>query len=327
MAITRHQYRVYVKAPVEQVWNAILDPEFTRRYFHGIEFDAPPVAGEPYRTSMHGSPAVDGTIEVCEPPHRLVMTWHVLYDAAMEQEAPGRVEWTLAAAADGLTQIDLVHGDLARSPLTWAHVRTGWVWILDGLKTLLETGEVLPPVGEAANEADAIDDPAADWHRAQGVECNNSIWDLVGEPASPERDEELLRRGVRLGVSLAASRPSCPGERGSRRVHALQGAPPHRAARASAPLRRPGHGHVRPSSASPTSTSPTPTRPGPALCRRSVAPTRPPSRGPRRRRRPSPIRRTRRSSTRTSPKAPDLRVRAPPRQGRGPPRRLPGTAR
>lgn len=194
MAITRHQYRVYVKAPVEQVWNAILDPEFTRRYFHGIEFDAPPVAGEPYRTSMHGSPAVDGTIEVCEPPHRLVMTWHVLYDAAMEQEAPGRVEWTLAAAADGLTQIDLVHGDLARSPLTWAHVRTGWVWILDGLKTLLETGEVLPPVGEAANEADAIDDPAADWHRAQGVECNNSIWDLVGEPASPERDEELLRR-------------------------------------------------------------------------------------------------------------------------------------
>ena len=30
MAITRHQYRVYVKAPVEQVWNAILDPEFTR---------------------------------------------------------------------------------------------------------------------------------------------------------------------------------------------------------------------------------------------------------------------------------------------------------
>ena len=194
MAVTRHQYRVYVKAPVEQVWNAILDPEFTSRYFHGTAFDAPPVAGEPYRTTMHGSPAVDGTIEVLEPPHRLVMTWHVLYDAALEQEPPSRVEWTLTPAADGLTQIDLVHGDLARSPLTWAHVRTGWVWILDGLKTLLETGEVLPAVADGQVDADAIDDPAGEWHRAQGIECNNSIWDLVGEPASPERDEELLRR-------------------------------------------------------------------------------------------------------------------------------------
>jgi uncharacterized protein YndB with AHSA1/START domain len=192
MAITRHQYRVYVKAPVEQVWNAILDPEFTRRYFHGTAFDAPPVAGEPYRTTMSGAPAVDGTIEVLEPPHRLVMTWHVLYDAALEQEPAGRVEWTLTAAADGLTQIDLVHGDLARSPLTWAHVRTGWVWVLDGLKTLLETGDVLPAVTDT--QADDIDDPAGEWHRAQGIECNNSIWDLVGEPASPERDEELLRR-------------------------------------------------------------------------------------------------------------------------------------
>jgi uncharacterized protein YndB with AHSA1/START domain len=194
MAVTRHQYRVYVKAPVEQVWNAILDPEFTRRYFHGTAFDAPPVAGQPYRTTMNGTPAIDGTIEVLEPPHRLVMTWHVLYDAAMEQEPASRVEWTLTPAADGLTQIDLVHGDLARSPLTWAHVRTGWVWILDGLKTLLETGEELPAVDEAAGAADAVDDPAAEWHRAQGVECNNGIWELVGEPSSPERDEELLRR-------------------------------------------------------------------------------------------------------------------------------------
>jgi hypothetical protein len=81
----------------------------------------------------------------------------------------------------------------------------GWIWILDGMKTLLETGEELPPPAPPAtatdsddaatiDDADTIDDPAGEWHRAQGVECNNSIWDLVGEPASPERNEELLRR-------------------------------------------------------------------------------------------------------------------------------------
>ena len=99
MAITRHQYRIFIKAPIEQVWNALLDPAFTRRYFHGTAFDAPPVTGQPYRTSMGGgSPALDGMIEACEAPHRLVQTWHVLYDGAMEAERPSRVEWTLAFA-------------------------------------------------------------------------------------------------------------------------------------------------------------------------------------------------------------------------------------
>ena len=46
--------------------------------------------------------------------------------------------------ADGLTRVRLVHGDLAYSPLTWAHVKDGWVWVIDALKTLLETGRPLP---------------------------------------------------------------------------------------------------------------------------------------------------------------------------------------
>jgi tetratricopeptide (TPR) repeat protein len=53
---------------------------------------------------------------------------------------------------------------------------------------------VTPDDGTAELTGDAADDVAGDWHRAQGVECNNSIWELVGEQPSPERDEELLRR-------------------------------------------------------------------------------------------------------------------------------------
>jgi uncharacterized protein YndB with AHSA1/START domain len=197
MALTRHQYRIYVKAPIDRVWAHLVEPEFTRRYFHDTAFDAPPQAGHAYRTSMSdGRPAIDGTIEVCEPPHRLVMTWHVLYDVAMEQEPPSRVEWLLAEVGDQLTQVDLSHGDLARSPLTWAQVRHGWVWVLDALKTLAETGDTLPPVS-----ADHLDAPATaeatagDWHRAQAIECNNAIWELVGrEQRTADDDEEMLRR-------------------------------------------------------------------------------------------------------------------------------------
>ena len=202
---------IEISAPIEQVWNALLDPAFTRRYFHGTAFDQPPVAGEPYRTSMGtGQPALDGTIEVLEAPHRLVQTWHVLYDAAMAAEPPSRVEWTLAVAGDGLTRLDVVHGDLARSPLTWAHTKAGWEWILDGLKTLLETGEPLPAA--SVDLADAVaDDAAGDWHRAQGVECNNSVWDLVSKEArTATDDEEMLRRGYSSAYHWQRARGADP---------------------------------------------------------------------------------------------------------------------
>lgn len=198
MAITRHQFRIFIKAPIEQVWNALLDPAFTRRYFHGAAYEATPVAGEPYCMVMtDGQPAVGGSIEVLEAPLRLVQTWQFLDDGAMAAEPPSRVEWTLAVAGDGLTRLDVLHGDLARSPITWAFVGEGWPWILDGLKTVLETGDDLPPVSVVAEPAEGADanDATADWHRDQGVECNNGIWDLIGKvDRSGADDEEMLRR-------------------------------------------------------------------------------------------------------------------------------------
>ena len=88
-------YQIYIRADVEVVFAALLDPAFTRRYFYGTAYTEPPSAGAPYLFALpDGAPAVDGTVEVLEPPHRLVQTWHVRYDPTMEQEPPSRVEWT-----------------------------------------------------------------------------------------------------------------------------------------------------------------------------------------------------------------------------------------
>lgn len=176
-------YQLFIKAEPEEVFRAIIDPAFTRRYFYGSAFSEPPLPGRPYLSALpDGSAAVDGTIEVFDPPHRLVQTWHVRYDPALEAEPPSRVEWTLVRAGEGLTRLRVVHGDLARSPLTAANVARGWDWVLGGLKTLLETGMPLPPVSEdvadaagAASSARAAD-ITADWHRAQAVEINNAVW-------------------------------------------------------------------------------------------------------------------------------------------------------
>lgn len=194
MALTRHQYRIYVKATPAQVWQGITDPAFTSRYFHRTSIESTFEAGAPVKYLMaDGSDAVEGVIEVAEPPHRLVMTWRFLYDAGLAEEPPGRVEWLLTEAGDGMTRVDVSHGDLARSPRTWAHVKDGWVWILDNLKTLLETGEPLPD--ETANAVAEVADAEASWHRTLAINAYNSTWEIIGQDRRTAADhEELLRR-------------------------------------------------------------------------------------------------------------------------------------
>ena len=50
MAITAHVYQTFIRATPEQVWQAITDPAWLQRYFHGTAPDAPYEAGKPYRT-------------------------------------------------------------------------------------------------------------------------------------------------------------------------------------------------------------------------------------------------------------------------------------
>jgi uncharacterized protein YndB with AHSA1/START domain len=214
MAITAHVYQIYIAATPDRVWAAITDSAWTRRYFHGTSFVAPPVEGTHYRTvTADGGDAVDGEIEVMQPPvngalGRFVQTWHVLYDTAMSEEPPSRVEWTVEAAGDGLTRVRLVHGDLAFSPLTWANVKDGWVWVLDGMKTLVETGSVLPRATALAPTPAPSD---GDWHRAQGVEANNAIWGLLGKPdRSTDEDENLLRTAYAAAYHWQRARGAKP---------------------------------------------------------------------------------------------------------------------
>ena len=79
-------------------------------------------------------------------PGRFVHGWHVLYDPEQSVEPGGAVQWTVQRAGDGLTLVRLVHSGLEESPLTSEGVKDGWVWVLDSLKTVLETDRTLPPV-------------------------------------------------------------------------------------------------------------------------------------------------------------------------------------
>ena len=199
MPAPRHVFRIHIRATPDQVWQAITDPEFTRRYFHRTAFESTLEPGSAMRFVLpDGSDAVIGEIEEVERPHRLVMTWRALYDPVMADEPPSRVEWNIADGGDGVSVVTTVHRDLAFSPATSASVGTGWIWILDSMKSLLETGEPLPA---PEPEAPQLDETDGEWHRAAGVEANNSAWELLerGDDLTPDEVDDLLGRAYASG--------------------------------------------------------------------------------------------------------------------------------
>ena len=134
----------------------------------------------------------------------------------------------MEAAGEGLTRLRLVHADLAQSPKTWANVEHGWVWILDSLKSLLETGEALP---RADSEPEQVAEPDAEWHRLQAIEAYNSTWELIELPdRDADGDEDMLRRAYAAAYHWDRAAGRTPGNsaRGDwllARVHLLVGRP------------------------------------------------------------------------------------------------------
>lgn len=217
MAAPRHVFQTHIRATPEAIWQAITDPEFTRRYFHQTAVESAFEPGGPVRyVQPDGNDAVAGVIEEVDPPRRLVMTWRVLYDADLAAEPPSRVEWVLTPGADGVTRLTTIHRDLALSPGTSASVGDGWPWILDSLKSLLETGE--PLAGRSPDAPDAgrgTDDAEEEWHRTLAIDANNSTWELLGrDDLSADEADDLLgraytsahhwRRAARRGPEHAA---------------------------------------------------------------------------------------------------------------------------
>jgi len=136
---TTQVYSVFIRASAEQVWDAITKPEFTQKYFFGARIEL----RDGRRFSALGDTAWDEEVLEAEPPRRLVHRWISAYDPELAAEAPSRVTWEIEPQEGGVTKLTVVHDRLEAAPKTAASVAGGWMFVLSGLKTLLETGEPL----------------------------------------------------------------------------------------------------------------------------------------------------------------------------------------
>ena len=141
-----HVHQVFIRATAEQIWEAITKPEFTLKYFYGTRVESELRVGSPflYRAGDSDELLVEGEVLESDPPKRLSVSWRFLYDPELAAEEPSRVTWEIDPQDGGYCSLTVTHDQLEGAPKTAQSVSgAGWMMVLSGLKTLLETGKPL----------------------------------------------------------------------------------------------------------------------------------------------------------------------------------------
>ena len=138
-AQTTQVYNVFIRATPEEIWDAITKSEFTQQYFYGARIDV----HDGRRFCSIGDTEWDEEVLEADPPRRLVHGWVSAYDPDLAAEEQSRVSWEIEPQDGGITKLTVVHDQLEAAPKTAENVAGGWMYILSGLKTLLETGKPL----------------------------------------------------------------------------------------------------------------------------------------------------------------------------------------
>ncbi|WP_448616697.1 ArsR/SmtB family transcription factor [Modestobacter sp. URMC 112] len=140
-SVPTYVYVTYIRASAEQVWQALTDADLTARYWgHANVSDWQPGSRWEHRRT-DGSGQVDGVGRVLEtePPTRLVVTFGESADAPDDAS----VVTFLVEPHHDIVRLTVTHEKLA-DPTALREISHGWPAVLANLKSLLETGEVLP---------------------------------------------------------------------------------------------------------------------------------------------------------------------------------------
>jgi len=137
-------YTIYIAATPENVWEALTSAEFSRQYFFGFAVETELRPGGPFIVrAPDGSEHISGEVIVCEPPHRLTVTWDVNWPGLVEALGRTLVSYELEQAGDAVRLIMTESHERPLSEDILSGGRQGWPAILSSLKSLLETGKPL----------------------------------------------------------------------------------------------------------------------------------------------------------------------------------------
>jgi uncharacterized protein YndB with AHSA1/START domain/DNA-binding transcriptional ArsR family regulator len=139
-------FEIYIRTTPERLWEAITDNEIRSKYNFGVGISCDWKVGSRFEQT---SPRADGLLgegEILEldPPRRLVQSMRALWSDEVKDEGTSRVTWEIEPVGDSCRLL-VTHDQLREGANDQLY--GGWPMILSGLKTWLETGEVLTTPG------------------------------------------------------------------------------------------------------------------------------------------------------------------------------------
>jgi uncharacterized protein YndB with AHSA1/START domain/DNA-binding transcriptional ArsR family regulator len=144
-------FEIYIKTTPERLWEAITDPETRKKYSFGLVVRSDWTNGSRYEGFGDPSapPILEGENLEVDPPRKLVQSFNALWSDDVRAEGTSRVTWEIEQINDSCKLL-VVHDQLREG--AHGEIYGGWPQILSGLKTLLETGELLTTPGSLLYE-------------------------------------------------------------------------------------------------------------------------------------------------------------------------------
>jgi uncharacterized protein YndB with AHSA1/START domain/DNA-binding MarR family transcriptional regulator len=139
-------FEIYIRTTPERLWEAITDPAIREKFHFGVRAESDWAPGSSYALVHPGAdgPLAEGENLEVDPPRRLVQSMNVLWSDEAKAVPTSRVTWEIEPVGDSC-RLTVIHDQLSESAPE--EIYGGWPMILSGLKTWLETGEILTTPG------------------------------------------------------------------------------------------------------------------------------------------------------------------------------------
>jgi uncharacterized protein YndB with AHSA1/START domain/DNA-binding transcriptional ArsR family regulator len=139
-------FEIYIRTTPERLWEAITDPEIRSKYNFGARVESDWTPGSHYEMGQPEAGVLLGEGENLEvdPPRRLVQSAQMLWSDDVKREGTTRITWEIEPIGDSC-RLTVTHDQLREGANP--ELYGGWPMILSGLKTWLETGELLTTPG------------------------------------------------------------------------------------------------------------------------------------------------------------------------------------
>lgn len=141
-------YTTFIQTTPEKLWEALINPEFTRQYWWGSHLETDWQVGSKLQSISERGVDFEGEVLEYDPTNRLSYTF-------VETDKDGKLDKSKVTYEleqhDALVRLTVTHDGFEPGSHVFKSISGGWPALLSCLKSLLETGRAINIPGGACH--------------------------------------------------------------------------------------------------------------------------------------------------------------------------------